>query len=171
MNTHRKGKVWVFVVGVMVLGLILAGYLVVTETGLLEGRAATALIEVGMRDDVLVVEIEPRHGVVRFRLLRLLFETDDDTVLVELGYAVGGWVAHVVPEDSCAVGLLRALLEHALKPVSVEDVVAEHERARVAGDELLADQEGLGETVRARLDCILEPEAPTLSVAEETLKQ
>jgi len=54
MYARRKKKVWLFVVGVIVLGITLISYLVVMGTGLLEGPAVTALIEVAMHDDVLV---------------------------------------------------------------------------------------------------------------------
>ena len=51
--------------------------------------------------------------------------------------------------------------------VAVEDVVAEDQRRRRSGDEIRADDIGLGEPLRARLLCIGQGQAPARSVAEQ----
>ena len=54
--------------------------------------------------------------------------------------------------------------------VAVEDVVAEHEGARLAGDELLADGEGLDQAVGAGLLGIGEVHAVARAVPEQALE-
>ncbi len=51
-----------------------------------------------------------------------------------------------------------------------EDVVAENQRDAVVADEVAADDEGLGEAARRRLDGIGEAEPEALAVAEQPLK-
>ena len=78
----------------------------------------------------------------------------------------------MVAEDRGAARLrvLDSLLQVARQAVAVEDVVAEHQGARLAGDELLADGEGLGQAVRARLLCIGEVHAVARAVPEQALE-
>ena len=47
-----------------------------------------------------------------------------------------------------------------MQVVAVEDVVAEDEGARMSGEEGFADEEGLGQAIRAGLDGVGEVEAP-----------
>ena len=79
-------------------------------------------------DDCLVVEIEPRHGVSRFRLCRLLFERNRPPLGVELNHAESFRVAHIIGEDRRAAGAGGSPLQHLPETVAVEDVVAEHQR-------------------------------------------
>ena len=53
---------------------------------------------------------------------------------------------------------------------AVEDIVAQHHRAGIAGDELLAQQERLRKAVRAGLDLVLQVHAVLAAVAEQLLK-
>ena len=55
----------------------------------------------------------------------------------------------------------------ACQVVAVEDVVAEDQRATAALDEVLADQEGLGQSLRCRLHRVVETEAPLAAVARQ----
>jgi hypothetical protein len=57
----------------------------------------------------------------------------------------------VVGEDACPRLALHGVAEQGLEVVAVEDVIAEHERARLAIDELAAEDEGLRQAVWARL--------------------
>ena len=56
------------------------------------------------------------------------------------------------------------------KAVAVEDVVAEHQRARLAGDELLADGERLRQAVRRGLLGVGEVHAVARAVPEQALE-
>ncbi len=59
----------------------------------------------------------------------------------------------MVAEDRgpARLGVLDGARQVARQAVAVEDVVAEHQCARLAGDEVLADREGLGQAVRRGL--------------------
>ena len=54
--------------------------------------------------------------------------------------------------------------------VAVEDVVAEHQRARLTIDELLAEDECLGQTIRGRLHLVREAHAILGAVSQQTLE-
>ena len=58
----------------------------------------------------------------------------------------------------------------ARQAVAVEDVVAEHEGARLSGDEVLADGEGLRQAVGARLLCIGQVHSVARAVPEQALE-
>jgi hypothetical protein len=57
-----------------------------------------------------------------------------------------------------------------MKVVAVEDVVAEDERRALVAEEVGADDEGLGEAVRAGLDGVLQVDAPLAAVSRATVR-
>jgi len=54
--------------------------------------------------------------------------------------------------------------------VTVEEVVSQNQRAGPACNEVLANEEGLGEAIRRGLHRVLNGEAPLRAIAEELLK-
>ena len=95
--------------------------------------------------DIARVEVQAGDGIGALGLGGLLLDGDSTALAVELHDAEALGVVHVVAEDRGAARLrvLDGLLQVARQAVAVEDVVAEHQGARLAGDELLADGEGL----------------------------
>ena len=89
---------------------------------------------------------------------------------VELGDAVALGVMHVIGEDGGAGAAPVGIAENFVEVVAVEDVVAQHEGRVVVADEVGADDEGLGEAVRAGLDGVLQVDAPLAAVAEQLLE-
>ena len=118
------------------------------------------------------VEVQAGHGVGTLGLGGLLLDGDGTALAVELHDAEALGVVHVVAEDRGAARLrvLDGLLQVAAEAVAVEDVVAEHERARLAGDELLADGEGLRQAVRRGLLGVGEVHAVARAVPEQALE-
>ena len=116
------------------------------ERGDLELAAGRRLDLVGLGGDVARVEVQAGDGVGALGLGGLLLDGDGPAPRVELDDAEALGVVHVVAEDRGAARLrvLDGLLQVAAEAVAVEDVVAEHQGARLAGDEVLADGEGLG---------------------------
>ena len=106
-------------------------------------------------------------------MLRLFHNGDGLPVLVELDHAVAFRIIHVIAEHRRALAVLdladRAP-QRGAQPVAVEDVVAQYQRARLAVDELLAQQERLREPVGARLDLVGESHAILASIAQQTLE-
>ena len=78
----------------------------------------------------------------------------------------------MVAEDRGAprFGVLDGARQVARQAVAVEDVVAQHERARLAGDELLTDGECLRQAVGARLLGVGEVDAVARAVPEQALE-
>ena len=115
------------------------------ERGDLELAAGRGLHAMGLGCHVARVEVEPRDGVGALGLGGLLLDGDGPALPVELHDAEALGVVHVVAEDRGAARLrvLDGARQVARQAVAVEDVVAEHQRARLAGDEVLADGEGL----------------------------
>ena len=119
----------------------------------LELAARGRLDLVGLGGHVARVEVQAGDGVGALGLRGLLLDGHGPPLAVELHDAEALGVVHVVAEDRGAarLGVLDGARQVARQAVAVEDVVAQHQRARLAGDELLADGEGLREAVRTRL--------------------
>ena len=122
--------------------------------------------------DVARVEVEAGHGVAALGARGLLLDGDGVVVLVELHDAEALRVVHAVAEDGGAArpGVPCGAAQVAREPVAVEDVVAEHERAGLAAAELSADDEGLGQAVRAGLLGVGEADAEVRAVPEQALE-
>lgn len=118
------------------------------------------------------VEVQAGDGVGALGALGLLLDGDGPPLAVELHDAEALGVVHVVAEDRGAarLGVLDGARQVAGQAVAVEDVVAEHQRARLAGDELLADGEGLGQAVGAGLLGVGEVHAVARAVPEQALE-
>lgn len=130
------------------------------DVGDLELTACRWLYRLGDRDDVLVVEIEARHGKIRLWLSRLFLEAHGLALLVELDNAVALGVADVVGKDRRAVRLRGRALHHDSKVGPVEDVVAQDERTALAREEFLTDQERLRKAFRLGLHGVRDGDAP-----------
>ncbi len=122
--------------------------------------------------DVARVEVQAGDGVGALGLGGLLLDGDGPALAVELHDAEALGVVHVVAEDRGAarLGVLDGARQVAAEAVAVEDVVAEHERARLAGNELLADGEGLRQAVRRGLLGVGEVHAEARAVAQQALE-
>lgn len=142
------------------------------ERGDLQLPAGGRLNLMGLGGDVARVEVQAGDGVGALGLGGLLLDGDGPPLRIELHDAEALGVVHVVAEDRGAARLrvLDGLLQMAAETVAVEDVVAEHERARLAGDELLADGEGLRQAVGAGLLGVGEVHAVARAVPEQALE-
>ena len=118
------------------------------------------------------VEVESGDGVGALGALGLLLDGDGPPLRIELHDAEALGVVHVVAEDRGAARLrvLDSLLQVARQSVAVEDVVAQDERAGLAGAELLVNDEGLRETVRRGLDGVGKIDSIARAVPEQALK-
>ena len=142
------------------------------ERGDLQLPAGRGLDLMRLGGHVARVEIESGDGVGALGLGGLLLDGDGPALAVELHDAEALGVVHVVAEDRGAarLGVLHGARQVARQAVAVEDVVAEHQRARLAGDELLADGERLREAVGARLLGVGQVHAVARAVPEQALE-
>ena len=142
------------------------------EVGDLQLASGGGLHPMGLGGHVARVEVESGDGVGALGALGLLLDGDGPALPVELHDAEALGVVHVVAEDRGAarLGVLHGARQVARQAVAVEDVVAQHQRARLAGDELLADGEGLRQAVRTRLLCVGEVHAVARAVPEQALE-
>lgn len=142
------------------------------ERGDLQLPAGGRLNLMGLGGDVARVEVQAGDGVGALGLGGLLLDGDGPPLRIELDDAEALGVVHVVAEHRGAARLrvLDGLLQVPAEAVAVEDVVAEHECARLAVDELLADGEGLCQAVGARLLGVGEVDAVARAVPEQALE-
>lgn len=142
------------------------------ERGDLELAARGGPHLMGLGGHVARVEVQAGDGVGALGLGGLLLDGDGTALPVELHDAEALGVVHVVAEDRGPprLGVLDGARQVARKSVAVEDVVAEHQGARLAVDELLADGEGLGQAVRARLLGVGQVHAVARAVPEQALE-
>ena len=118
------------------------------------------------------VEVQAGDGVGALGLGGLLLDGHGPPPRIELHDAEALGVVHVVAEDRGPprLGVLDGARQVAGQAVAVEDVVAQHERARLTVNELLADGEGLRQAVGARLLGIGEVHAVARAVPEQALE-
>ena len=118
------------------------------------------------------VEVQAGDGVGALGALGLLLDGDGPPLRIELHDPEALGVVHVVAEDRGPprLGVLDGARQVARQAVAVEDVVAEHEGARLAVDEFLADGEGLRQAVGARLLGVGEVHAVARAVPEQALE-
>lgn len=142
------------------------------EVGDLQLAARRGLHLMGLGGHVARVEVQAGDGVGALGLGGLLLDGDGTALTVELHDAEALGVVHVVAEDRRPprLGVLDGARQMAAEAVAVEDVVAEHERAGLAGDEVLADGEGLRQAVGARLLCVGQVHAVARAVPEQALE-
>ena len=104
---------------------------------------------------------------------RLLLDGNGLPVLVELDHAITLRIVHVIAEHArtfTGLGLRHGLAQGRAQAVAVEDVVAQHQRARFARDELLAQEERLCQPVRAGLHLVGKAHAVMRAVTQEPLE-
>ncbi len=142
------------------------------ERGDLQLAARGGLHPMRLGGHVARVEVQAGDGVGALGLGGLLLDGDGPPLAVELHDAEALGVVHVVAEDRGAarLGVLDGARQVARQAVAVEDVVAQHERAGLAADELLADGEGLRQAVRRGLLGVGEVHAVARAVPEQALE-
>ena len=142
------------------------------ERGDLQLAAGRGLNLMGLGGHVARVEVQAGDGVGALGLGGLLLDGDGPALPVELHDAEALGVVHVVAEDRGAarLGVLDGARQVARQAVAVEDVVAEHEGARLTVNELLADGEGLRQAVGARLLGVGEAHAVARAIPEQALE-
>ena len=142
------------------------------ERGDLQLAAGRGLHPVRLGGHVARVEVQAGDGVGALGLGGLLLDGHGPPLRIELHDAEALGVVHVVAEDRGAarLGVLDGARQVARQAVAVEDVVAEHQGARLAGDELLADGEGLRQAVGARLLGVGQVHAVARAVPEQALE-
>ena len=142
------------------------------ERGDLELAAGRRLHPMRLGGHVARVEVQAGDGVGALGALGLLLDGDGPPLAVELHDAEALGVVHVVAEDRGAarLGVLDGARQVAGQAVAVEDVVAQHQGARLAGDEVLADGEGLRQAVRRGLLRVGEVHAVARAVPEQALE-
>ena len=142
------------------------------EVGDLQLAARGGLDLVGLGGHVARVEVQPGNGVGALRLGGLLLDGDGPPLRIELHDAEALGVVDVVAEHSGPprLGVLDGARQVAGQAVAVEDVVAQHQRAGLAGDEVLADGECLRQAVRRGLLGVGEAHAVARAVPEQALE-
>ena len=142
------------------------------EVGDLQLAARGGLDPMRLGGHVARVEVQSGDGVGALGLGRLLLDGDGTALAVELHDAEALGVVHVVAEDRGPprLGVLDGARQVARQAVAVEDVVAQDQGARLAGDEILADGEGLGQAVRRGLLGVGEVHAVARAVPEQALE-
>lgn len=142
------------------------------ERGDLQLAAGRGLDPMRLGGHVARVEVQAGDGVGALGLGGLLLDGHGPPLRIELHDAEALGVVHVVAEDRGPTGLcvLDGARQVARQAVAVEDVVTQNERARLAGDEVLADGEGLGQAVGAGLLGVGQVHAVARAVPEQALE-
>ena len=100
-----------------------------------------------MVDDVGVVEVQAGDGPGGFGFGGFLLDGGRASGFVEVDDAVAFGVGDLLGEHAGPGGGRRRISQQRRQTAAVEEVVAQYQGARVAVDEVLADQERLGDAV------------------------
>ena len=76
----------------------------------------------------------------------------------------------MVGKNGGTARLLARQLEIVGKFMTVKNVIAQHQSAVAVTDKIAANDKGLGQAIRARLDRILKVESPLAAIAKQLLK-
>ncbi len=121
--------------------------------------------------DLIVIEIQPSDRVAGFRLGRFLLDRERATVAVEFHHAVAFGVIHRISKHRRASPPIGSAREQLGQAVTVEDVITQHQRHRIAADELAAHDEGVGEAARFVLARIGKAQSEVGAIAQQPLEQ
>src|ERR1700677_2516652 len=115
-------------------------------------------------DDLPVINIQTRDGVIAAGRLGFLLDGDGASFLAKLDDAVAFRVVDAVAENR---GARAKVGEGAFEAVrAVKNVVAENKGDWVQTDKRIGNQESLGDTGGARLFAIVDGDPPTLAIAQ-----
>ena len=89
---------------------------------------------------------------------------------IELHHAVTLRVLDQVGEDQAALFQAARRLQYGAQAVAVEDVVSEHQADVVVADELLADEEGLGQPLGPGLLAVGQVQTELRAIAQKLLE-
>ena len=121
-------------------------------------------------EHLIVVKVQPRHGVGGAGLSRLFFERQNLAGSVKLHDPVPLGILHRIAKDRGAVVSPRGRPQHVLETLAVEQVVAQHQGAVVAADKLAPDNERLCQALRPGLHGVLNGQSDRAAVAQQPLK-
>ena len=101
-------------------------------------------------------------------MLRFFFDTENRSGGVKLYHAIALRIMHRIAEY--AGPALKFRHDTIQVHLAVKDVVPQDQAYRLIIDELLADQEGLGDALRFGLDLVGQLDAPAGAIAQQRLK-
>ncbi len=141
------------------------------DIGDLQFTALRRLDVLGNLHDLTVIEIQTRHGVAGFRLQRLLFDAQSATGSIELNDTESLRIRYVVTEYRCTLLLIGGRTKIVGEVLTVKDVIAQYQTARIVADELLADDKGLRQAIGTWLLGISQLDAVQTSISRSLRKQ
>ncbi|MNE64173.1 hypothetical protein D3C80_1595690 [compost metagenome] len=128
--------------------------------------ALGGLDALGDLDDVVVVEVKAGDGITGLGLGRFFFDAERSAVGIELNHTEALRVGNMVTKYRGAIGLFSGGAQVIGEMLTVENVVAKDQAARVFANELFTNDERLCQAVRAWLLGIAELHAILATVAQ-----
>ena len=119
---------------------------------------------------IVVVEVEPGHRPVRFRLQRFLLDGQRLKVLVELHHPEALRIQHLITKHRGTGGLRRRRFQLFTEALAKVDIIPQHQGAGIVADKLLANDKGLRQTVRRRLNGVAEVHPELRPVTQQALE-
>src|SRR5467141_1455746 len=136
------------------------------ELGDFEFAAGGRLEVCRQLDDIGIIEIQSGHRIVGLRFRGLLFKRCGSAIRREGDHAITFRVTNVICEHRRAFAAPASLLQTRDEVVTVKDVVAEDQSAMAPRNESAADNERLGQAIRAWLHLVLKVQSPLMAIAE-----
>src|SRR5579871_5497293 len=121
-------------------------------------------------DGTSVIKIEPGHGIVRCRRLRLLNDPEWPVFGVKLNNPIALGIIYPAGENGRPLRLERRVAQQRAQIVTVEDVIAEDQCRGPVGEKISTDQKCFGDAAGMVLDSKRQLDAPLLAVAKQALE-
>jgi len=120
--------------------------------------------------DLLVIEIDARHGIVGARIFGLFLNTERLEILIKIHHPITLGVAYRVGEDRGPFGKLGCLAEFGGQTVTIENIITQDHTGRLVVNEVPANDEGFRQTAGLGLFGIRKLEPPLLTTAQQAAK-
>ena len=121
-------------------------------------------------NDLRVIEIHPGHGIIRFRLFRLFFNSLCHSLVIEFDDTVTFRVLHIIGKNRCAGGLLHRVDQKLGQAMPEKYVIPQNQTARVIADKCSPDPKRIGKTAGLFLNGIFDLKPPPLTITQQLTK-
>ena len=100
---------------------------------------------------LLVIKIQTGDGVITLGLEGLFFNADGALLLIKRHHAIALRVVHMVGKNTGTGGAGAGVSQLLGQVMAVKNIVAQHQRTGLVGDEIAANDKGLRQPIGRRL--------------------
>ncbi|MNZ98806.1 hypothetical protein D3C78_1181080 [compost metagenome] len=118
-------------------------------------------------DHLMIIEIQPRHGIIRFWRLRLFFNGNGNAIRIEFNHPIGSWIFYVIAKYRGALLPLTRFFKRTADALPIENVISQDQTNRIRTYKCLTDDKCLSKPTGLILDRILKGESQLVAVSQK----